>query len=309
MSVALSCPLMSSGVLGMAGELSGVLDNDDATEPSLDDWLEIENMAQGGESTGTATVSGACGDLTVRTGGVENDVIIGFGNDVTKFSVGDIIVEGVEGVIFETVEITNDEVHDITVDEVSDDDATSGNVNADDVSSDEVTANDFDGVITNDVTTDEVTIVGVKDEDVNIVIGDDEMAVDDSQNIFSEEVIAEDVVVEQPDCICMDEMSDIDVIVDVSGIDDVTSGIEAFDGDTTTGVSVDGKGDVCAEHVFSFTKEKVEVDVSSASSTSVLRFESPVIVSLLLESLMLVLRFLFSVIVLSGSNFSVHKIF
>ena len=288
----------------MAGELSGVLDNDDATEPSLDDWLEIENMAQGGESTGTATVSGACGDLTVRTAGVENDVIIGFGNDVTKFSVGDVIVEGVEGVIFEMVEITNDEVHDNTVDEVSDDDATSGNVSADDVSSDEVTVNDFDGVIATDV-----TIVGVKDEDVNIVIGNDEMAVDDSQNLFSEEVIVEDVVVEQPDCICMDEMSDIDVIVDVSGIDDVTSGIEAFDGDTTTGVSVDGKGDVCAEHVFSFTKEKVEVDVSSASSTSVLRFESPVIVSLLLESLMLVLRFLFSVIVLSCSNFSVHKIF
>ena len=56
----LSCSLASSDVRGIAGEQSGVRDNGEATEPSLDDWFELEHVTQGGgEWTGTATVNGA----------------------------------------------------------------------------------------------------------------------------------------------------------------------------------------------------------------------------------------------------------
>ena len=65
-STSTSCSLVSSGVFKMAGELSGVLDNGDPTESSLDERLEIEHAVQGAESIGTATVSGACGGLAVK---------------------------------------------------------------------------------------------------------------------------------------------------------------------------------------------------------------------------------------------------
>lgn len=114
----------------------------------------------------------------------------------------------------------------------------------------------------------------------------------------------------------MEDVSPSEAIADASGTDDVTfvngDDDETVDGDITTDASVDGEGGAGVEDVFSFKIDNVEARefVFSAISMSVLGFDSPVIVSLLFESLILVLRCISSeIIVLSGSSFSVHKLF
>lgn len=114
----------------------------------------------------------------------------------------------------------------------------------------------------------------------------------------------------------MEDVSPSEAIADASGTDDVTfvngDDDETVDGDITTDASVDGEGGAGVEDVFSFKIDNVEARefVFSDISMSVLGFDSPVIVSLLFESLILVLRCISSeIIVLSGSSFSVHKLF
>jgi hypothetical protein len=116
----------------------------------------------------------------------------------------------------------------------------------------------------------------------------------------------------------VEDVSPSEAIADASGTDDVTfvngDDDETVDGDITTDASVDGEGGAGVEDVFSFKIDNVEARefVFSAISMSVLGFDSPVIfiVSLLFESLILVLRCISSeIIVLSGSSFSVHKLF
>ena len=254
----------------------------------------------GGERTGTATVSGACGGLTVRMEGIGNDMAIGLENDVIIFSVVDVIL-GVDCVIFGMDESMNDEVNGINASEFIVD-----GVIFDDVGIDEVDANDIDDVITDDVTVDKVTIEDVKDGAVNIVVCGDKL----SSNRISEELIVGDVVVTETKEVYVDDKFAGEAIV-VSGADDVTF-VNAFvDGDTTTIASDDGKGDVCGEDVFSLTKEDTEVHkfAFSVSSISVLELDSPVIVSSLVKSPMFGLRYISSLTVLSGCSFLVHKIF
>ena len=232
--------------------------------------------------------------------GIGNDIIIGLENDVIIFSVVDVIL-GVDCVIFGMGESMNDEVNGINANEFNVD-----GVIFDDIVVDEVNANDFDGVITDDVTVDKVTIEDVKDGAVNTVVCGDKL----SSSRISEELIVEDVVVTDTDEVYVEDKFAGEAIV-VSGVDDVTFVNKFVDGDTTTNASGDGKGDVCAEDVFSLIKEDAETDkpAFSVSSISVLKLDSPVIVSSLVKSLKFGLKSISSLTVLSGCSFLVHKLF
>jgi hypothetical protein len=278
----------------MAGEVSGVLDNDDAAEPSLDDWLGLEHVTQeGGEWTGTATVSGACGGLTVRTEGIEKDVIIGLVNDVIICSVGDVIVKGVDGVIFETAESMNDEVNGINANEFD--------VDGIPTDGEEIDGTGADDVGVDDVTADDVTVEGAKDDTVAVntvvVAGDEideviEIAADSPERITGEVSVEGAVVTKEPGAACVEDVS----ANEISAADDVTFVNEFTNGDTTTHVSNDGDEEVETE---------AEKSSFSSSSISVLEFG----VSVSLESLTLALRCVSSLVVLSGCSFSAHSIF
>lgn len=130
----------------MVGEPSGVLDSDDVNEPSLDDWLAAEHVAQVGESIGTDTVSGTRGDLGLRAG-VKHDIIIGLVHDVIIFVTGGVGVEKICADTPETVAIV-----------------TAGHNNRGDVTDDEVVFKRIDDVIGNDATADEHTVDTIDEE-------------------------------------------------------------------------------------------------------------------------------------------------
>lgn len=265
----------------MAGELSGVLDNDDPTESPLDDRLEIEQGVQGGESIGTATVSGACGGLVVKVSGIESSgVVVGFVNDIIVSVFGAIVLV-VNVVIIEIGEIEDDEVDEIAVDDVN-----VGDTISDDISDEQVVANEFSDVTASDVT---VVKAGVGDEVVNVVIGYEGMVVNDSSERISDGAIFDDVVAEE----LGDKISASDVIIDASGQGFVFKehDNESRDSNETTDEFFDGINDACVEDV-SIALHEVEVGklASLMRTVAVLGFDSVANVSLLLESSMLVLR-------------------
>ena len=192
-------------------------------------------------------------------------------------------------------ESMNDEVNGINANEFNVD-----GVRFDDIGVDDVNVNDFD------VTVDKATIEDVKDGAVNMVVCGDKLS---SNRIFEELVVGDVVVTETDELYVEDKFAGAAIVV--SGVDNVTFVNEFVDGDTTTNASDDGKGDVCAEDIFSLTKEDAEIDkfAFSVSSISVLELDAPVIVSSLVKSIMFALRCISSLTVLSGCSFLVHKLF
>ena len=195
---------------------------------------------------------------------------------------------GVNVVIFEIGEIEEDKVDGIAVVDVNVGDTTS-----DDISGEKVFANEFGDATANDVA---VVKGGVGDEVVNVVIGDEEIVVNGWSKICSDVSIFGDVVTEDLDDVCLEEISASDVIIDASEQVDVTvfngHDNESRDSNKTTGESFDSTDNVIAEDVSSVTIEEVEVGESAPlmKTVSVLGFDSVANVSLLFESSMLVLR-------------------
>ena len=195
---------------------------------------------------------------------------------------------GVNLVIFEISEIEDDKVDGIAVIDVNVGDTTS-----DDISGEKVFANEFGDATANDVA---VVEGGVGDEVVNVVIGDEEIVVNGWSKIFSDVSIFGDVVIEDLDDVCLEEISVSNVIVDASEQVDVTvfngHDNESRDSNKTTGESFDSRDNVIVEDVSSVTIEELEVGESAQlmKTVSVFGFDSVGNVSLLFESSMLVLR-------------------
>ena len=195
---------------------------------------------------------------------------------------------GVNVLILEIGEIEEDKVDGIAVVDVSVGDTTS-----DDISGEKVFANEFDDATANDVA---VVEGGVGDEAVNVVIGDEEIVVNGWSKIFSDVSIFGDVVIEDLDDVCLEEISVSDVTIDASEQVDVTvfngHDNESRDSNKTTDESFDSRDNVIVEDVSSVTIEEVEVGESAPlmKTVSVLGFDSVANVSLLFESSMLVLR-------------------
>lgn len=276
-----------SGVRGLTGELSGVLDKEDVREPSLDDWLETGHVVQG-ERSGTATVSGICGDLIVRSGGVVNDIesegVISKGaitdgvGEVIIFDVDGVIKGTVDDVTFEIVENTNDVEDDMTVADVI-------------IVGNELLVDDKkDGA-------DDVIIDSVEADDVNIVIGDSKMAVEDSGDITFDDVNADNAVTDGVIAVDnvnvgVDESVDLavnNVIVDDAGIVDVTSvnedddeAVEDIgDNETVTDDVVACRGDACVKDTFDIAVQEVDIGepMRCIIVNSLLGFKSLVVVS------------------------------
>ena len=195
---------------------------------------------------------------------------------------------GVNLVIFEISEIEDDKVDGIAVIDVNVGDTTS-----DDISGEKVFANEFGDATANDVA---VVEGGVGDEVVNVVIGDEEIVVNGWSKIFSDVSIFGDVVIEDLDDVCLEEISVSNVIIDASEQVDVTvfngHDNESRDSNKTTGESFDSRDNVIVEDVSSVTIEELEVGESAPlmKTVSVFGFDSVGNVSLLFESSMLVLR-------------------
>ena len=255
----------------MAGELCGVLDDEDPTESSLDDRLEIEQLAQGEESNGKVTVSGACGGLEINNG-----VTAGFVNGVFVSAVGDIIA-GVKAVVFEI-----DEIVDVKVDRIAVDDVNVG----DTTSIEDVVANEFGDVTANDVA---VVEAGVGDEVVNVVSGDEETVGNDSNEVISDGATVDDVVAEDPGDVDFEDNFVSDFIIDASKPGKVSGFNEFGDCNETTDESVDAMDNVST---FTTTGEvEIGESVSLTRAVSVLGFNSVANVSLLFDASMLFFRY------------------
>lgn len=259
----------------MAGELCGVLDDEDPTESSLDERLEIEQLAQGGESNGKVTVSGACGGL-----GIDNGVTAGFVNDIFVSAVGDIVV-GVNVFVFEI-----DEIVDVKVDRIAVDDVNVGETTSIDVRAEDVVANEFGDVTANDVA---VVEAGVGDEVVNVVSGAEETVGKGSNEIISDGATVDDVVAADPGDVDFEDNFVSDFITDASKSGRVSGFNESSDCNETTDESVDAR-----DNVSSFTtigEVAVDESVSFTRTVSVLGFDSVANVSLLFDASMLFFRY------------------
>ena len=259
----------------MAGELCGVLDDEDLTESSLDDRLEIEQLAQGEESNGKVTVSGACGGVEI-----DNGVTAGLVNGVFVSAVGDIIV-GVNVVVFEI-----DEIVDVQVERIAVDDVNVGETASIDVRAEDDVANEFGDVTANDVA---VVEAGAGDEVVDVVSGDEETVGNDSNEVISDGATVDDVIAEDAGDVDFEDNFVSDFIIDASKPGKVSGLNEFGDCNETTDKSVDAM-----DNVSSFTTtEEVEVgeSVTFTRTVSVLGFNSVANVSLLFDASMLFFRY------------------